>query len=328
MLQRGRALASAEICHAERHQRWVLPASTGPRSRERGNDFVATGTGVVVTVLQRGRALASAEICWRCAPAFRGTGLQRGRALASAEITSAVRVPGPPGALQRGRALASAEIPARAVDHHAAELASTGPRSRERGNLCARPGDAGGGAASTGPRSRERGNPVVEGLGGGGNTLLQRGRALASAEICSTLHFMTVLARLQRGRALASAEMSCVPVMLARSIGLQRGRALASAEIPPFGRGRGGNVCASTGPRSRERGNQSSGSPEARRSTRFNGAALSRARKSSSMLISKSRSATLQRGRALASAEMVLGYTGTGKTRSSFNGAALSRARK
>src|SRR5207302_381540 len=63
------------------------------------------------------------------------------------------------------------------------ELASTGPRSHERGKLRGGEIDRGVGLrASTGPRSHERGKAFWAWTKGAKPALLQRGRALTSAE--------------------------------------------------------------------------------------------------------------------------------------------------
>ena len=61
--------------------------------------------------------------------------------------------------------------------------------------------------------------------------MLQRGRALVSAEIPQTLRDIIALLELQRGRALVSAEIAKARVGEAWNAMLQRGRALVSAEM-------------------------------------------------------------------------------------------------
>ena len=109
---------------------------------------------------------------------------------------------------------------------------------------------------------------------------------------------------------------------------LQRGRALTSAE------GEVDSFCshvaleASTGPRSHERG-RSRGQPrDCPASVRFNGAALSRARKEPVTTATSQPRKRLQRGRALTSAEGASTQSEHHPSHRGFNGAALSRARK
>ena len=158
-LQRGRAQLSAEG--------WLLGlarlrhdgASTGPRSIERGRldycqQFRANNW------LQRGRAQLSAEgdLCGRDAPPSEW--LQRGRAQLSAE-----------GAQRRGQ-------------RADAIVASTGPRSIERGRQQRRElwQVSGVHVASTGPRSIERGRrrdavvPAVTTMASTGPRSIERGR--------------------------------------------------------------------------------------------------------------------------------------------------------
>ena len=158
--------------------------------------------------------------------------------------------------------------------------------------------------ASTGPRSFERGdfanrNPPNRTL-----RLLQRGRALSSAEMRpSCWPRQPSRSQLQRGRALSSAEMAGQPSLARPPIMLQRGRALSSAEmclacptrsLPTFAstgprsfergdlqghRADDGVPDASTGPRSFERGDMAARIRGKRMRGRFNGAALFRARR-------------------------------------------------
>ena len=112
-------------------------ASTGPRSIERGrtNTHTATVGGVM---LQRGRAQLSAE----------------GRSGGSG-------MGGKSSWLQRGRAQLSAEGNPEYVWVAAPTIASTGPRSIERGRGLERLEPSGGSCgASTGPRSIERGRSL------------------------------------------------------------------------------------------------------------------------------------------------------------------------
>ena len=156
--------------------------------------------------------------------------------------------------LQRGRAHASAEIPHKAPEKHAPTHASTGPRSRERGDPDAsgcREGDA---QASTGPRSRERGDNIRSnciyqrffGFNGAALTRARRSRpstwtgmmracfngaALTRARrldniwlLCTVCHASTGPRSRERGDSLSNPRWRVGVV-------LQRGRAHASAEI-------------------------------------------------------------------------------------------------
>ena len=71
--------------------------------------------------------------------------------------------------------------------------------------------------------------------------ILQRGRALVSAEIAQHASSILYALLLQRGRALVSAEIQNTLGAAMRSARLQRGRALVSAEIRRRDR-RGGNT--------------------------------------------------------------------------------------
>ena len=181
-------------------------------------------------------------------------------------------------------------------------LASTEPRSFERGDGAYREALGNAVMASTEPRSFERGDITKVssprcGLG------LQRSRALSSAEMASSRAGACSPARLQRSRALSSAEICTEGGELFDVCKLQRSRALSSAEI------------------------QHRRCRRLRRSG-FNGAALFRARRSGEGLRADLHARVLQRSRALSSAEMALD-AGVGSAEScSFNGAALFRARR
>ena len=136
------------------------------------------------------------------------------------------------GTLQRGRARVSAEIRLQRVLLVLQRLASTGPRSGERGNQLIQSRDQFPRLeASTGPRSGERGNPGALLQLTGAADPLQRGRARVSAEITALWLMPATCEALQRGRARVSAEMVDVEVHKPRCRN------------------------ASTGPRSGERGN-------------------------------------------------------------------------
>ena len=138
-----------------------MPASTGPRSNERGDSA---------------RPLKRSTLNSR----FNGAALKRARRFAPNRFFSLLET----SALQRGRAQTSAEIPVEGTGGRGCAGASTGPRSNERGDKKSSSGFKFSiSFASTGPRSNERGD-----LCGWGELLerirgLQRGRAQTSAEI-------------------------------------------------------------------------------------------------------------------------------------------------
>ena len=206
--------------------------------------------------------------------------------------------------LQRGRALSSAEMTPLGPSEGSHGVASTGPRSFERGDVggrtvgdCRRP-------ASTGPRSFERGDLGTDAESLSTRAVLQRGRALSSAEIgresldltddnlASTgprsfergdvicpAQRVAGISWLQRGRALSSAEITRTRLLVFFIESLQRGRALSSAEIASVIVNLRTLGNASTGPRSFERGDQLRRDMSGCLSFRFNGAALFRARR-------------------------------------------------
>ncbi len=183
------------------------PASTGPRSGERGDAEDSLAKLITQYVLQRGRALGSAEM--RLCAVLVSLAL---RSFNGAALWGARRCV-PEGILPVGRP-----------------------------------------EASTGPRSGERGDVSYSSARSDTWHLLQRGRALGSAEITQRLLEDQQGRVLQRGRALGSAEISGLWKEMARIIGASTG--------PRSGeRGDdGGRVAAvpvrraSTGPRSGERG--------------------------------------------------------------------------
>ena len=157
--------------------------------------------------LQRGRAHVSAE---RSRPAFNvarpSARLQRGRAHLSAESHPPGDISSSPSTvlqrgrahvsaerdrvqthvhvwawLQRGRAHLSAESAKFADTTPGVQNASTGPRSRERGEQSGKQATASAWRASTGPRSPERGEDG-ERRRPKRRAMLQRGRAHLSAE--------------------------------------------------------------------------------------------------------------------------------------------------
>ena len=132
-LQRGRAPESAESPSCGSQPTPCRRASTGPRSGERGVVHTAPPFGSECVLLQRGRAPESAES--RVTPSSNeSTGaLQRGRAPESAESRPARSRLDARQGLQRGRAPESAESGAGVEGVGGSGVASTGPRSGERG---------------------------------------------------------------------------------------------------------------------------------------------------------------------------------------------------
>ncbi len=228
-LQRGRALSSAER---------ILQREKNPKKGK----------------LQRGRALSSAERRHRGQPGRTPSRLQRGRALSSAESAEVDGDELGVEALQRGRALSSAESIDSRTELHPVHIASTGPRSFERGEadrILARrrrrqcfngaalfrarralspPGQGVGDLASTGPRSFERGERKRRPCSRSTSSKLQRGRALSSAE--SKRRPNGCLARWSASTGPRSFERGELHSISSRyfEVSLQRGRALSSAE--------------------------------------------------------------------------------------------------
>ena len=185
-----------------------FPASTEPRSFERGDP------------------------CWESVKAPDVLRLQRSRALSSAEMACARTISACSVSLQRSRALSSAEIISKLRHHRSHRQASTEPRSFERGDMLPIP-EGGTGSpgfngaalfrarrypphaaynhrsntASTEPRSFERGDSGRAAPAPASRLLLQRSRALSSAEISNSCLVSPVQGMLQRSRALSSAEM-------------------------------------------------------------------------------------------------------------------------
>ena len=121
------------------------------------------------------------------------------------------------------------------VGHDATErrIASTGPRSFERGDYLSEVlSGTGHTVASTGPRSFERGDPFARDAELAETRQLQRGRALSSAEIPLAITRAETKPHCFNGAALFRARrcVSFGSVSLAK-LSLQRGRALSSAEI-------------------------------------------------------------------------------------------------
>ncbi len=252
--------------------------------------------------------------------------------------------------------------------------ASTGPRSRERGEAGQDELERLARLASTGPRSRERGELFTnhhDALA----VSLQRGRARESAESSIVVDDEYDRMELQRGRARESAERELANRAMGAAVSfngaalerarrgvrnrlaalllqwLQRGRARESAEREITRRAIDEMERASTGPRSRERGEGAARGSIGLSFARFNGAALERARRACSIpafpfsgkgfngaALERARRdqfsaprrkprRMLQRGRARESAERATTWTAGPRT-SCFNGAALERARR
>ncbi len=110
-------------------------ASTGPRSIERGMIPLYFQRVSKTAALQRGRAQLSAEWRWIGSCGGRNILLQRGRAQLSAECSISAAVIISYEMLQRGRAQLSAECTEQRSVQLRGVLASTGPRSIERGMI-------------------------------------------------------------------------------------------------------------------------------------------------------------------------------------------------
>ena len=153
-------------------------------------------------------------------------------------------------ALQRGRAHVSAESKTFLLTARADYTASTGPRSRERGEMLCLIGEVLLIFASTGPRSRERG------------------------EIHIRTGWMTGSSSLQRGRAHVSAESQLYNIDVVTYKGASTGPRSRERGEKWHGRFPKKNATASTGPRSRERGEDLLGQRCHFINVSFNGAAL------------------------------------------------------
>mgnify|MGYP001501825057 CR=1 FL=1 len=187
----------------------------------------------------------------------------------------------------RRRVLASTEprsfergdVAKMATDAVVGIFASTEPRSFERGDCAARGGAPRDGRASTEPRSFERGD-TAGAWAAFFLALLQRSRALSSAEIRGATTRNRTRSKLQRSRALSSAEMP------AKRTGGNRGIRFNGAALFRARRCRGRalnhheSLQASTEPRSFERGDRWGFRSKRRAAHCFNGAALFRARRS------------------------------------------------
>jgi hypothetical protein len=150
-IERGMARVRPQL---HRHR----AASTGPRSIERGMwEYPLASVGVLVASTGPRSIERGMPSEWHYATMARAT-LQRGRAQLSAEWARLCGVPRCQSmSLQRGRAQLSAEwyLPERRL--RSVGLASTGPRSIERGMFNPPLRNCAGNVASTGPRSIERG---------------------------------------------------------------------------------------------------------------------------------------------------------------------------
>ncbi len=303
LLQRGRALSSAERARGDAWMGNFGKASTGPRSFERGETLLRARlperapsfNGAALFRARRehhtprpyrvparfnGAALFRARRGTTIAPwmarttRFNGAALFRARR-ANLDILLLTKRP----ELQRGRALSSAESEFFVMGNHELVHASTGPRSFERGEQGGLTSACRAGAASTGPRSFERGETLANQLPAG-TAKLQRGRALSSAERAISIRRRCAPRSSFNGAALFRArrgpdDQGPGPVRDRASTGprsFERGEP-PEPEPPPL------LPDASTGPRSFERGERGRGGSICAMKTSFNGAALFRARR-------------------------------------------------
>ena len=301
-------------------------ASTGPRSGERGEwiyPFLTTATNRASTGPRSGER---GEQRARGTPARRrpaSTGPRSGeRGEADANGDQGVYVV----ALQRGRARESAERTPPAPRWEVPSGFNGAALGRARRVESFTVQKLGPGAASTGPRSGERGevarNVELECLGP-----LQRGRARESAERTEG-----------GGEGERSYRASTGPRSGERGeqAGDRGDGGAGQASTGPRSGERGELVRrvggatgggASTGPRSGERGERSSEACPGCRASRFNGAALGRARRAETGSTQRWSAWRLQRGRARESAERPDAPRLPGRS-PRFNGAALGRARR
>ena len=181
-------------------------ASTGPRYFKRGGQGTESGTVASIirfngaALFQARRYVAHGEVHLNMPV------LQRGRAISSAEVQRGnSAVPLQP-LLQRGRAISSAEVPTNggiAWSRHCFNGAALFQARRYN------------------PRS------LWPGLWRGFN-----GAALFQARRCVAFGPLAIpVALLQRGRAISSAEVCLYPGDIAKAERLQRGRAISSAEV-------------------------------------------------------------------------------------------------
>ena len=161
-----------------------------------------------------------------------GTELQRSRALSSAEIYPSDKFREPKQPLQRSRALSSAEILPRNSAGSRQRLASTEPRSFERGDLRRGAGNQSVGHGFNGAalfRARRCAMPFITppvSRASFNGAALFRARRSPGAEDSEPQG-----GALQRSRALSSAEIVLLRLLPILSKWLQRSRALSSAEI-------------------------------------------------------------------------------------------------
>ena len=156
------------------------------------------------------------------------------------------------------------------------------------------------------------------------------GAALFRARRCAmaTISLLSRLIMLQRGRALSSAEIEGFTLKFAHVFGLQRGRALSSAEILRHqGRGRHRRRCFNGAALFRARRYRLSAGHSQTVSSRFNGAALFRARRSPGHRHCREGARGFN-GAALFRARRLNPSTRTHSHEPRFNGAALFRARR
>ncbi len=137
----------------------------------------------------------------------RDPGLQRGRALARAEITPHTPERGPPSRASTGPRTCARGDAIDRVRVVAQETASTGPRTCARGDVAAlRSGDLQR-SASTGPRTCARGDWEVKESTQSGKHASTGPRTCARGD-SSRFTRRALIRLLQRGRALARAEIS------------------------------------------------------------------------------------------------------------------------
>ena len=254
VLQRGRARESAEMASPRPRRAAGPPASTGPRSGERGDtvdvldihaavEIASTGprsgergdlgalsredvafAGFNGAALGRARRSVAPKRRAGQAPSFNGAALGRARRSihTPAEVGRILASTGPRSGERGDDGDVQRPIRPRRV-------ASTGPRSGERGDLRAELRMDARRVASTGPRSGERGDEtrskdrVKASLASTGPRSGERGDALGRFES------FTASVTLQRGRARESAEMRCTTGAPERVGGSFNGAALGRA---------------------------------------------------------------------------------------------------
>ena len=136
-----------------------MRASTEPRSEDRG-EILAGPLPPSTGWLQRSRGPKTAErpiyrrLCFRLAFCFNGAAVRRPRRGANDDTTPSVVTK-----LQRSRGPKTAERAGRAAGGGILRVASTEPRSEDRGEIRSSGGIRPCGRASTEPRSEDRGEP-------------------------------------------------------------------------------------------------------------------------------------------------------------------------